>query len=69
MSVPSAEYDQPSRQYAAGQHTSARNGTQDLVRLVRALAVIFSTLAVLAAGIAIGNAARKRITRWTHGYS
>jgi len=39
------------------------------MKLVKGLAVIFSTLAVLAAGITIGNAARKRIDRWGHGYS
>jgi hypothetical protein len=69
MSIPSAESDQPSRQYAAGQHTSTRNGTQDPVKLARGLVLVFSMLAVLAAGITIGNAARKRINRWTHGYS
>jgi len=33
------------------------------------LALISSSLAVLILGIVIGNAARKRIDKWAHGYS
>jgi F0F1-type ATP synthase membrane subunit c/vacuolar-type H+-ATPase subunit K len=32
------------------------------------MALIISGLAILCGGIAIGNAARKRVDRWAHGY-
>jgi hypothetical protein len=70
MSEPSPQTDQPaSRQYPAGQHPSTRNGQQDPLKLAKGLALITSALVVLTAGIVIGNAARKRIDRWTHGIS
>jgi len=70
MPAPSPEPDQPAfRQRRAGRRSSARNGKHDLVNLARALALIASTLAVLTAGIVIGNAARKRIDRWSRGLS
>jgi lipid-binding SYLF domain-containing protein len=74
MSAPSPDTNQPAfRQYPATRHSSAQNGKQDLVKLAKGLALISSALAVLTVGIVIGivigNAARKRIDRWAHGFS
>jgi hypothetical protein len=70
MSAPSPDTNQPAfRQYPATRHSSAHNGKQDLVKLAKGLALISSALAVLTVGIVIGNAARKRIDRWAHGFS
>jgi len=38
-----------------------------LARLAAAATLIISSLVMLIAGILIGNAARKRIDRWSHG--
>jgi hypothetical protein len=40
-----------------------------LVRLAGASTLITAGVAMLAVGILIGNAARKRIDRWSHGIS
>jgi hypothetical protein len=38
-----------------------------LARVAAAATLIVSSLVMLIAGILIGNAARKRIDRWSHG--
>ena len=38
-----------------------------LARMAWASSLIISSLVMLTAGILIGNAARKRIDRWSHG--
>jgi hypothetical protein len=40
-----------------------------LARLAGASTLITASVAMLIAGILIGNAARKRIDRWSHGIS
>ena len=70
MSAASAEPDQPTlRQYRAGRRSSAQNGMPNPEKLAIGFTLMFSTLAALTVGIAIGNAARKRIDRWAHGSS
>lgn len=41
----------------------------NLERLALAAALIVGVLAALIIGVSIGNAARKRIDKWGHGYS
>ena len=84
MSAPSPEPDQPSLPSAApgrppsarppsarppsARPPSARKGKVDAGKVAMGVAVIFSTLAALVAGIVIGSAARKRIHRLAHPY-
>ncbi len=65
MSAPSLKPDQPTSR----QHTSGRSVKHNLGKLAGTLALITSGLGALIIGIAIGNAARKRIDRWAHAYS
>lgn len=70
MSAPPPEPDQPSfREGATGRRPPGRSDGRDPAKLVKGLALISSSLAVLILGIVIGNAARKRIDKWAHGYS
>ena len=74
MSAPSPEPDQPSLPPAApgrppsARPPSARKGKVDAGKVAMGVALIFSTLAALVAGIVIGSAARKRIQRLAHPY-
>ena len=79
MSAPSPEPDQPSLPPAApgrppparprsARPPSARKGKVDAGKVAMGVALIFSTLAALVAGIVIGSAARKRIHRLAHPY-
>ncbi len=51
---------------AAGQASS--NGKEHSMKAAKGLALVSATVAALVAGIVIGNSARKRFDRWTHGY-
>jgi hypothetical protein len=78
MSAPSPEPDQPSLPPPApgrpaarprsARPPSARKGKVDPGKVAMGVALIFSTLAALVAGIVIGSAARKRIQRLAHPY-
>ncbi len=69
MSAPSLEPDQPSSQeYLHDRYPPGRSAKHNLGKLAGALVLITSGLAALIIGIGIGNAARKRIDRWAHGY-
>ena len=46
-----------------------QKSTRTLVRLAGPSALIAASVAMLIAGILIGNAARKRIDGWSHGIS
>jgi hypothetical protein len=82
MSAPSVEPGQPSseepgpspqesefspQEPAPGPSPSRHHGFQDLLKLAKGLAVAVGVLATLLIGIAIGNSARKRIDRMSHG--
>ena len=47
----------------------SEGGKRALSRLAGAPALIAASVAMLIVGILIGNAARKRIDRWSHGIS
>jgi hypothetical protein len=75
MSAPSPEPDQPSLPPPpapggppSAPPPSARKGKVDPGKVAMGVALIFSTLAALVAGIVIGSAARKRIQRLAHPY-
>jgi hypothetical protein len=68
MSAPSLEPDQPSRPYPSGRYPPGQSAKHNLSKPAGALALITGGLAGLIIGIGIGNAARKRIDRWVHGY-
>jgi hypothetical protein len=68
MSAPSLKPDQPSRPYPSGRYAPGRSARHHLGKLAGTLALITGGLAGLIIGIGIGNAARKRIDRWVHGY-
>jgi hypothetical protein len=84
MSAPSVEPGQPSSQEPGpspqepgpspqesepGPSPSGHHGFHDLVKLAKVLALALGGLATLLIGIAIGNSARKRIDRMSHGIS
>jgi hypothetical protein len=80
MSAPSPEPDQPSlppppapggppsAPPPSAPPGSARKGKVDPGKVAMGVALIFSTLAALVAGIVIGSAARKRIQRLARPY-
>jgi hypothetical protein len=68
MSAPSLEPDQPSRQYPSGRYPPGQSAEHSQGKLAGESALITAGLAGLIIGIGIGNAARKRVDRWTHGY-
>jgi hypothetical protein len=47
----------------AGQHSTGHSA-----KFGKGLALISTAMVALVAGIVLGNAARKRVDRWTHGY-
>jgi len=47
----------------------SENGKWAVARLTGPYTLIAASVAMLIAGILIGNAARKRIDRWSHGMS
>jgi hypothetical protein len=54
----------------AGPSTALKQSSrQTLSRLAGMSTVIIASVAMLVVGILIGNAARKRIDRWSHGIS
>jgi hypothetical protein len=59
----------PSLPHPSHRHTHGHSGLRDPRKLPGAVPLIIGWLAGLLIGIAIGNAARKRIDRATHGYS
>jgi hypothetical protein len=65
MSAPSLEPDQPSRHHPSGRYPPGQSADHNPGK---ESALITGVLAGLIIGIGIGNAARKRIDRWTHGY-
>jgi len=70
MSAPSVTPGQPSsgQQYPPGLSPSSRHpGFRDLLKMGKGLALAGGVLATLLIGIAIGNSARKRIDRMSHG--
>ena len=48
--------------------TLSEHSKRTFARLAGMSTVIIASIAMLAVGIVIGNAARKRIDRWSHGY-
>jgi hypothetical protein len=66
VSVTSIAADQPSAQPL---HVITETSKRKLARLAGTSTVITASLTALTIGIVIGNAARKRIDRATHGYS
>jgi len=77
MSAPSLEPGQPSSQESEpssqepqpGRSPSRRNGFRELAKMAKGLALACGVVATLIIGIAIGNSARKRIDRMSHGIS
>jgi hypothetical protein len=68
MSAPSVEPGQPSaQQYPSGGSPPGHHGFQDLLKSAKVLALAGGVLATLIIGIVIGNSARKRIDRMSHG--
>ena len=65
----SVEPDQPSAQQEPRLRGISESSRRKLARLTGTSAVLTASLAALAIGIIIGNAARKRIDRVAHGYS
>ena len=49
--------------------TLSEQSKRTFARLAGTSAVITASVAMLVVGILIGNAARKRIARWSHGIS
>jgi hypothetical protein len=68
MSTPLRPDQSPSLPHPSRRHTPGGHGKQDPRKLL-VIAMITSGLAALVTGIAIGNAARKRIDRWSHPIS
>jgi len=58
----------PPPRLSPGQSPLSESSKRKLARLAGLLTLVIATLAALIAGIAIGNAARKRIDRWGHAY-
>lgn len=70
MSAPPAKAAQPStRRHPARRHPPGQGGKRNPRKLAGPLALIASALAALLIGIGIGNAARKRIDKWSHAWS
>jgi hypothetical protein len=72
MSVPSVEPGQLSDQDPPAEaplSPLSESSRRKLARLARTSAVISASVAALVIGIAIGNAARKRIDKAAHAYS
>lgn len=68
MSAPSSRPGQaPSVEDKPAQRSPGHSGWS-LGRLLVTLALIISGFIVLFLGIAIGNATRKRVDHWAHGY-
>jgi hypothetical protein len=68
MSAPSLKPDQPSSgQYRPGQNSSGHNSFQEMAKLAKWVGVVCGMLATLILGIVIGNSARKRLDRMSHG--
>jgi hypothetical protein len=75
MSAPPVEPGQPSsgepepspQGSQPGFSPSRHHGFQDLLKMGKGLGLALGALATLAIGIAIGNSARKRIDRMSHG--
>lgn len=44
------------------------HGGRSRAKLAGAVALVIGGLVILGSGIALGNAARKRVDRWAHGY-
>jgi hypothetical protein len=55
-------------QLSPGPSPLSEGSKRKLARLAGLLTLVIASLAALIAGIAIGNAARKRIDRWGHAY-
>jgi hypothetical protein len=69
VSAPSSAPDEEAfRQDPPPRGSPDRSRKRNLAKLAGALVLFASVLAVLVIGVAIGNATRKRIDRWTHGY-
>jgi hypothetical protein len=68
MSQSPVRADQRNRQHALDQARPGQNSKQKFVRLALTSALILSVLAALIIGVALGNAARKRIDKWGHAY-
>jgi hypothetical protein len=68
MSAPPVTPGQPSSaQYQPADSPGGRDGFADMIKLAKRLALACGVLAALFAGIVIGNTARKRIDRMSHG--
>jgi hypothetical protein len=68
MSAPSPTPGEPTSQQSWPDGSpSGHHGFQDLLKMAKGVAVACGMLATLFIGIAIGNSARKRIDRMSHG--
>jgi hypothetical protein len=48
--------------------SAGHDSTRHSAKFGKGMALISTAMVALLAGIALGNAARKRVDRWTHGY-
>jgi hypothetical protein len=69
VSAPSSAPDEEAfRQDPPPRYSHDRSRKRNLAKLAGALVLFTGGLVALVIGIAIGNGARKRFDRWTHGY-
>jgi hypothetical protein len=54
---------------ASSAGSAGQNSTGHPAKPGKGLALISTAVVVLVAGVVLGNAARKRVDRWVHGYS
>lgn len=64
---PSPQESEPSPQESQPGGSPSHHGFHDLMKMAKGLALALAALATLFIGIAIGNSARKRIDRMSHG--
>jgi hypothetical protein len=64
---PSSQESEPSPPESQPDGSPSHHGFHDLLKMAKGLALALGALATLVIGIAIGNSARKRIDRMSHG--
>jgi hypothetical protein len=68
MTAQSSTTDQETFGQNPPQQPPGRSRTRSLAMMAGAVALLAGVFVTLVFGIAIGNAVRKRIDRWMHGY-
>jgi hypothetical protein len=53
---------------ASSAGSAGQESTGHSAKFGKGLALISTAMVALVAGVALGNAARKRVDRWMHGY-